>query len=135
MWILGVNRSHDAAICLMKDNEVVLSLQEERLTHVKYDREVFNALDAVAKYTKEIDLCAYTHLYNTKNDFGPYFKYIKKIGIKVKRYVEAKDYHHSLHASCAFYNSVFDKAGILVIDSDGAEHEWGKEHEMSHIHI
>ena len=129
MWILGVNRSHDAAICLMKDNEVVLSLQEERLTHVKYDREVFNALDTVAKYTKEIDLCAYTHLYNTKNDFGPYFKYIKKIGIKVKRYVEAKDYHHSLHASCAFYNSGFDKAGILVIDGAGADHEWGKEHE------
>ena len=129
MWILGVNRSHDAAVCLMKDNEVVLSLQEERLTHVKYDREVFNALDKVAEFTKEIDLCAYTHLYNTKCDFGPYFKYIKKIGIKVKRYVEAKDYHHSLHASCAFYNSGFDKAGILVIDGAGADHEWGKEHE------
>jgi len=129
MWILGVNRSHDAAICLMKDNEIVLSLQEERLTHVKYDREVFNALDKVAEITKEIDLCAYTHLYNTKNDFGPYFKYIKKIGIKVQRYVEAKDYHHSLHASCAFYNSGFDKAGILVIDGAGADHEWGKEHE------
>ena len=129
MWILGVNRSHDAAICLMKDNDVVLSIQEERLTHVKYDREVFNALDKVAEITKEIDLCAYTHLYNTKCDFGPYFKYIKRIGIKVKRYVEAKDYHHSLHASCAFYNSGFDKAGILVIDGAGADHEWGKEHE------
>ena len=129
MWILGVNRSHDAAICLMKDNDVVLSIQEERLTHVKYDREVFNALDKVAEFTKEIDLCAYTHLYNTKCDFGPYFKYIKKIGIRVKRYVEAKDYHHSLHASCAFYNSGFDKAGILVIDGAGADHEWGKEHE------
>ncbi len=129
MWILGVNRSHDAAICLMRDNEVVLSLQEERLTHVKYDREVFNALDKVAKYTGVIDLCAYTHLYNTKNDFGPYFKYIKKIGIRVERYVEAKDYHHSLHASCAFYNSGFDDAGILVIDGAGADYDWGKEHE------
>ena len=129
MWILGVNRSHDAAICLMKDNEIVLSLQEERLTHVKYDREVFHALDLVAKYTDVIDLCAYTHLYNTKNDFGPYFKYIKKIGIKVERYVEAKDYHHSLHAACGYYNSGFDEAGILVIDGAGADHPWGKENE------
>lgn len=98
MWILGVNRSHDGGIALLKDNEVVLSIQEERLTHVKFDRECLNALDLVPSFTKEIDICAYTHLYNTKNDFGPYFKYLKKIGIHVKRYVEAKDYHHSLHA-------------------------------------
>lgn len=134
MWILGVNRSHDGGIALLKDNEVVLSIQEERLTHVKFDRECLNALDLVPSFTKEIDICAYTHLYNTKNDFGPYFKYLKKIGIHVKRYVEAKDYHHSLHAACAYNHSPFTDAVVLIIDGAGADYKWGKENE-SIIHM
>lgn len=129
MWILGVNRSHDGGIALLKDNEVVLSIQEERLTHVKFDRECLNALELVTQYTKEIDICAYTHLYNTKNDFGPYFKYIKKLGIHVKRYVEAKDYHHSLHAVCGYYHSGFRDAAIVVIDGAGSDYTYGKENE------
>ncbi len=134
-WILGVNRSHDGGITLLKDNKVVLSIQEERLTHIKYDNECFYSLDKVAEYTKVIDVCVYTHLYNRRNDFGPYFKYIKrKLGLHVKNYLEAKDYHHSLHAACAYFHSPFDDATVLVIDGAGADHEYGKENE-SIIHI
>ena len=131
MWILGVNRSHDGGICLLKDNEIVLSIQEERLTHVKWDRECCYALDQVAKITKHIDMCVYTHLYNHCNDFGPYFKYIKKIGIFVHRYVEAIDYHHALHAACAYYNSPFSgqNTAALIIDGAGSDYEYGKENE------
>jgi carbamoyltransferase len=37
MWIAGIARGHNAGVCLMKDGEIVFSIEEERLTRRKYD--------------------------------------------------------------------------------------------------
>ncbi len=36
-WIAGISRGHNASICLLKDGEIVFSVEEERLTRYKYD--------------------------------------------------------------------------------------------------
>ena len=37
VWIAGIARGHNAGVCLLKDGEVVFSVEEERLTRQKYD--------------------------------------------------------------------------------------------------
>ena len=36
-WIAGIARGHNAGVCLLKDGEVVFSIEEERLSRQKYD--------------------------------------------------------------------------------------------------
>jgi len=133
MWTLGVNTSHDGAICLMKNDQIILHLQEERISHKKHDKEIIYLLDLISKYTKHLDLVAYTHLYNKQTDFGTYYKLFSKNGIVVKKYINLSEYHHSLHALCAFYNSGFDDAACVVVDGAGSDFEFGKENESIFI--
>ena len=37
VWIAGIARGHNAGVCLLKDGEIVFSIEEERLTRIKYD--------------------------------------------------------------------------------------------------
>src|SRR4051812_47986738 len=34
-WILGYSQSHNGAVCLLKEDRVVVAIQEERLTRIK----------------------------------------------------------------------------------------------------
>ena len=36
-WIAGIARGHNSGVCLLKDGEVVFSIEEERLSRSKYD--------------------------------------------------------------------------------------------------
>ena len=36
-WIAAISRGHNGSVCLLKDGEVVVNLEEERLTRFKYD--------------------------------------------------------------------------------------------------
>ena len=35
VWIAGIARGHNAGVCLLKDGEIVFSIEEERLTRAK----------------------------------------------------------------------------------------------------
>lgn len=129
MWILGINTSHDGAVCLMHNDKVVLNLQEERLSHKKYDKHPLYTLELIPEYTKKIDYLAYTYLFNKQIELGPIPKLLAKIGIEVDKLVDLSEYHHALHAACGFYNSGFDDAAVVVIDGAGSDHEFGKENE------
>ena len=129
MWMLGVNRSHDASITLMKDDEIVLHLQEERLSHSKHCKEVLYLSDIIKNYTTEIDYAGYTYLHNEVSDFAPYHQLFEKNGIDVKEWHNFANMHHELHSACAFYNSGFDNAVCLVIDGAGSDKPYGKENE------
>lgn len=68
MYILGINFSHHGSICLLKDGEVVLFLEEERLSHNKYSSindYSYKVLHKIKDYTDKIDYvclsadCAY----------------------------------------------------------------------------
>ena len=36
-WIAAIARGHNSGVCLLKDGEIVFSIEEERLTRHKYD--------------------------------------------------------------------------------------------------
>lgn len=129
MWFLGLNTTHDASICLMKDDEIVLHLKEERLTHVKHGIELIYAIDLIKKYTDTIDYACYSYLYNNNLYFGPYQILLEKYNIKVENWIDHTQYHHELHACCAFLNSGFDDGVCLVVDGAGSDKLYGKENE------
>ena len=37
LWIAGIARGHNSGVCLLKDGEIVFSIEEERLSRHKYD--------------------------------------------------------------------------------------------------
>ncbi len=135
MWILGLNRTHDASITLMKDNQVILHLQEERLTHEKHCCETIKTIELIKKYTNKIDVLAFSYLYNKQLDFGTYIKLIEYLGIEIKFVVNFSEFHHLSHASSAFINSGFKSASCVVVDGAGSDLEYGKENEsIFHAH-
>lgn len=58
MYILGINFSHHGSICLMKDGEIVLFLEEERLSRHKagfISDRFHNVLFKIKHYTDKLD--------------------------------------------------------------------------------
>jgi carbamoyltransferase len=123
MWILSFNITHDASVTLLKDGEVIFHIQEERITHKKYDCSPLQALKKVKEYTNIVDICAYTFLHSegNKGSVKTYYKYITKVlGITIKNMVDLSGDHHILHATCGFFHSGFDDAAVMVMDGGGA---------------
>src|SRR6266568_1705448 len=46
-WVLGVSASHNGGACLLKGDQIVVAIQEERLTRIKRDR-VYGAQPCLA---------------------------------------------------------------------------------------
>ena len=55
LWIAGLARGHNAGVCLMKDGEIVFSIEEERLTRNKYDGGPLASILKILEYTNKLD--------------------------------------------------------------------------------
>jgi carbamoyltransferase len=131
--IASVNWSHNCSVTLLEDGEIKFFLEEERISRVKYDEYPFHVFNALKEYTDEIDYFIVSGLTtkfdsswrkNTKdkNDQIESLKLFLYKFFKVKEVII--DYvhkHHMCHASCAFYNSGFENAVIIVLDALGAD--------------
>ena len=124
MIILGINRTpHNGSIALLKDNEVVLFIESERLSNIKHDHNVFQAIAQIKKYTDHIDYLILSgfnpppqHEYFTDKDV--YSLSVLRLnktflthGFKT---VDVSYNHHAVHALTAFYNSGFKTALCIV---------------------
>ena len=81
MIILGINDSHDASACLVKDGKLIIAVEEERFRRVKKISSFpTHAIKNIFKFTgygsKVIDVVAVgtndltgAHLWNTVADF------------------------------------------------------------------
>jgi carbamoyltransferase len=135
-WIAGITRGHNASICLLKDGEIVFSLEEERLSRQKYDGGPLAAMVKILDYTDRLDYLVIAHtqnLYETagKIDFSGddmYTGLARKLGLidrkadsyKHPQVIDLSHTHHKLHAACAFYRSGFDNAVALIVDGAGS---------------
>ena len=136
-WIAAITRGHNASVCLLKDGEIVLHIEEERLTREKYDGAPLVALTKVKEYTDKLDYLVLAHTQeitsqNARLEYtteDPYTGLARKLGlIENNRAFRSKhpqviDYglvHHKLHASCAFYRSGFDSAVAVIVDGAGS---------------
>lgn len=126
-YIAGIARGHNAGVCLLKDGEIVFSIEEERLTRIKYDGAPLASITKILEYTDEIDYLAIAHTKSDESalDFtaeSVYSGLARKLRLinSGDQVVEYHDQHHMMHASCAFYRSGFEDAGALVIDGAGS---------------
>lgn len=135
VWIAAIARGHNAGICLLKDGEIVFSIEEERFTRQKYDGGPLASMLKIKEYTDKIDYLVIAHTQNLKETAGRidytgddvYTGLARKLGLISRKedlrnhpqVIDLSFVHHKLHAACAFYRSGFDKAAAVVVDGAG----------------
>ena len=135
VWIAAIARGHNSGICLLKDGEIVFSIEEERLTRAKYDGGPLASMVKILDYTDKIDYLVVAHTQTLEETAGRidysgddmYTGLARKLGLidqKVRgrqhpQVVDLSKIHHKLHAACAFYRSGFDQAVAVIVDGAG----------------
>jgi len=125
IWGISAN-SHDAAITVVQDNEILFASQSERYSGVKNDAHLNTGIINDTKRYGEPDLIVWYE--------RPLVKSLRQlragqgwINNNIKQYVHnygitapvvTVDHHHS-HAAGGYYTSNFDEAAVLVIDAIG----------------
>lgn len=115
IYILGINTSHDASACLIKNGEIVVAIEKERLTRSKHDEgssnidKMINYCLAFAKIS--IDQVNFTVVCDIDNIFNT----------KVYSTNEIKISHHLAHAWAAVGLSGFEETAVMVIDGEGSK--------------
>ena len=137
VWIAGIARGHNAGVCLLKDGEIVFSIEEERLTRAKYDGGPLASILKIKEYTDKIDYLVVSHttplsgagaLDYTGEDV--YTGLARKLGLIESnapknehgmhpQVVDMAMFHHKMHAGLAFYRSGFDEAVAVIVDGAG----------------
>ena len=134
MWIAAITRGHNGGVCLLKDGEIVFSIEEERITRQKYDGGPLATMMRILDYTPKLDYLVIAHTTPKetagKIDFSGedmYTGFARKLGLidrKQNRFthpqvIDLSHVHHKLHAACAFYRSGFEDAVAVIVDGAG----------------
>lgn len=133
-WIAAIARGHNSGVCLLKDGELVLSIEEERLSRAKYDGGPLASMVKILEYTDKLDYLVIAHTQPLSDagriDFSGddiYTGLARKLGLIDRnqdnynhpQVIDLSRNHHKLHAACAFYRSGFESAVSLVVDGAG----------------
>jgi carbamoyltransferase len=135
LWIAGLARGHNAGVCLMKDGEIVFSIEEERLTRTKYDGGPLASMLKILEYTNKLDYMVISHTQTLDETAGRidysnediYTGLARKVGLiesghpydKHPQVIDVATLHHKMHASLAFYRSGFEEAVAVIVDGAG----------------
>jgi carbamoyltransferase len=127
-WVLGLSSSHNGSACLLRGDEIVVAIQEERLSRLKRHATVGRNESLILKYCFDYagirprDLSLVVHstpdlsLRSPVHDVhqNPYLDVIQN-GIQVLNIP-----HHLAHAVSVFATSGFEEAAILTVDGSGS---------------
>ena len=126
-WVLGISASHNGAVCLLHGDEIVVAIQEERLSRFKRHRLYGRGPSLAAKYCLEyaglnpadldlVVLCVQGRLQDEVHDiYGDPFLNLRAHGTRMLTIP-----HHYGHAFSAFATSGFEESAILIIDGAGS---------------
>tara|TARA_B100001094_G_scaffold53043_1_gene48547 strand:+ start:4866 stop:6689 length:1824 start_codon:yes stop_codon:yes gene_type:complete len=140
-WIAGITRGHNAGLCLLKDGEVIVNLEEERLSREKYDGAPLAVMQIIKNYTDKLDYLVVAHTQWMRDSVGtleycsedPYTAMARKLRL-IDGFADCKEYHksyehpqvidygmihHKLHAAASFYRSGFEDAVSVIVDGAG----------------
>ncbi len=109
---IGVGANHDFSGCIIKNGEIVLAIEAERISRIKHGYEGFNTFQSVLKYllkdtTTEMNSVSSCDTLNLRN--------LNEYKSDIKLYN-----HHLCHASAVFFTSPFDRSAILITDGLGS---------------
>ena len=127
-WGISAN-SHDAALAVFKDKELVFASHSERYSGLKNDAHLNDKLISEAKQWGEPDEIIWYERPFVKTlrqlRAGQGFKYLGKNNIRnylrsygIRAPIRYTD-HHLAHAAAGYYTSPFTDASIVVVDSIG----------------
>jgi carbamoyltransferase len=133
VWIAGIARGHNSGVCLLKDGEIVFSIEEERLTRLKYDGGALASILKIKEYTDKLDYMVIAHTTDLETagmlDYSGedvYSGLARKIGListgdprSRTEVIDVAWFHHKMHAAMAFYRSGFDQAVAVIVDGAG----------------
>jgi carbamoyltransferase len=126
-WILGISASHNGAVCLLKGDEIVVAVQEERLARFKRQR-IFGAHQSLAltycltyagiepSDLSLVVLC----LQGRARDENHQLARNPQLNVRAHDIPTLVIPHHGGHAFSAFATSGFAEAAILVVDGAGS---------------
>ena len=69
-WIAAITRGHNGGVCLLKDGEVVVNLEEERLSRTKHDGAPLACINLIKEYTDRLDYFLIAHTTRMDKDEG-----------------------------------------------------------------
>ena len=120
MRILGLGVAHDSSAVILNNGELVSYIKEESLSNTKRDANPMKAalhclslgeIDAVAYSSPTADIA---ELFSTN-----FWKIFAEKMAEAET-IDFATHHHLCHASLAFYDSGFDEAYSVVLDSQGS---------------
>ena len=126
-WILGISASHNGSACLLRGDEIVVAIQEERLSRLKRHR-IFGAGPSLAiDYClncgrvdpSELDLVVLSVQGEAKSDLHDVNR-DPSLNVLTHGIPTLMIPHHFGHAFSAFATSGFNEAAILVVDGTGS---------------
>ncbi len=125
-WILGIGASHNGGACLLADGELVVAIQQERLTRVKRSRlrpafdtlAIRYCLDYAGIGVEDLALAGVSRdepMAMPESDLSRNPLFVDADGPPIA-YVA----HHRAHGAAAWFQSGFDEAAVLVVDGLGS---------------
>ena len=135
-YVLGLNLSHDRSAAIVRDGEVVVAVEEERLDRIKHS-EGFLVQGHFERLTKTLPMKAVAYCLDTADigiddldlvvanrplGDGGIRRTLRELPIRDKSKVRELPMpsHHLAHAATAYYSSGFDDSAILIIDQAGS---------------
>jgi len=133
---MGINLSHNRSVCLMRDGEVIVAVEEERLDRIKHSegflvvgyfdrlsktlpmKGITYCLDAAGIGIDDLDLV----IGNRPLNDGSARRILRDLPIKDKSKVRElpQPSHHLAHAYSGYFSSGFDEAAVVVVDGIGS---------------
>ena len=141
-WIAGITLGHNSGVCLLKDGEIIFSVEEERLSKSKHEGGPLLSMMKILDYTDKIDYLVVAHLISNPQNIGEYtvLEYTREplyqgfarrlglieqpkdgqVDMQSPQVINMIDNHHQCHSAIAFYNSGFQTAASVIVDSNGS---------------
>lgn len=129
-WVLGISASHNGAVCLLNDDEIVVAVQGERLSRFKrhriYGAEPSRGLGYCLDYAG-ITLDDLSLVVMCLQGRARDARHVVESNLALRRtrgtVPVLRIPHHFGHAVSAFATSGFGDAAVLVVDGAGSPFE------------
>jgi carbamoyltransferase len=126
IYVLGTGLSHDGSSCLLRDGEVRVAIEKERITRVKHDgfgdtETIQYCLDAEGIGFDQVDLVVQNANFSNLERGNKLFQGQPRIIPDTTRVVTIS--HHLAHAYSVVGTCPFDEMAILVIDGCGSSYD------------
>lgn len=122
IYVLGTGLSHDGSACLLKDGEIVVAIEKERITRRKHDghndtEAIQYCLDAVGIRLSDVDLIVQNANWGMFEFGNNWFRGKRLIDDNMPVVTIS---HHLAHAYSAIGTSPFEEAAVLIVDGCGS---------------